>query len=194
VKTPKSVSDGLRRHLETNLPGPREEFVWTLGPASQALPRLRIVRVSPRANNPWAYVTVGAWEGSSPSPHGTEFLLLAPFEDPRHVELLTMIAFLHSNPAHRLGVGSIVPIGRPWADGSLADQLLVSLPYPYGPTLEHYESEGNHIQILWVVPITTAEADLARRDGLAALEELFEESQINLLDPRRRSVVNRVSA
>jgi hypothetical protein len=57
---------------------------------------------------------------------------LSPTEDPRHVELLAMEADLHADARYRLRAGSAVNIGRPWMDGSRADHLLVSLPYPYG--------------------------------------------------------------
>lgn len=47
-----------------------------------------------------------------------------------------------------------------------ADHLMVSLPYPYGPDLEWCETPSGKVQVLWLVPITGAEADLARTKEL----------------------------
>ncbi|WP_436500252.1 suppressor of fused domain protein [Actinokineospora sp. HUAS TT18] len=88
----------------------------------------------------------------------------------------------------RLEIGSTVNIGRPWLDGGTADHLLVSLPYPYGPTLEHLDADGTHVQFLWLVTITGAEAKLVRTDGLEALERLLD-TGVDVIDPRRPSLV-----
>jgi hypothetical protein len=69
-----------------------------------------------------------------------------------------MEAALHADKRYRLRAGSAVNIGRPWMDGSGADHLLVSLPYPYGPALETCELGERHVRFLWLVPITAAEA------------------------------------
>ena len=134
-------------------------------------------------------MTIGAWEATVNEPHGTEFLLLAPTENPLHVELLAMVANLHADPRYRLAVGHTLKIGRPWIEGSTSDHLLVSLPYPYGPELEHCHVDGRHIRVLWLVPITTAEAALVADRELEALEELLEERGVNVVDATRPSVV-----
>lgn len=64
-----------------------------------------------------------------------------------------MVASFHADERYRLSIGQTVDIGRPWIEGSSADHLLVSLPYPYGPGLEHCEAAGRHVQVLWLVPI-----------------------------------------
>jgi hypothetical protein len=67
---------------------------------------------------------------------------------------------------------------------------LVSLPYPFGPEFEICEwGDGTHARILWLLPITAAEKDFRRTDGLEALECLFEEHAIHPADPGRASVV-----
>jgi hypothetical protein len=182
--------DGIRSHLDRFWPDrPHEEFVWTLGPITQALPRFRVRRIAPiGANESWVYATVGAWEATATDHHGTEFILVSPDDDARHIELLSMIANFHADPRFFLTVGSTVEIGRPWMDGSAADRLLVSLPYPFGPALEHCDLGERHIRFLWLVPITGAEDELIRTDGLDALEQLFEQTNVDMSDPRRPSV------
>jgi hypothetical protein len=191
VITDDEVFDGIRSHLDRVWPDrPHEEFVWTLGPIGQSLPRFRVRRIAPtEKRHPWVYVTVGAWEATADDVHGTEFLLLSPTENPLHVELLAMVANLHADERYRLKVGSTINIGRPWMEGSVADHLLVSLPYPYGPGLERCELGERHVRVLWLVPITAAEADLVRSKGLEALERLLEQPDVNVLAPQRRSLV-----
>jgi hypothetical protein len=189
--TDDEVFEGERSHLDEFWPDrSHEEFVWTLGPIGQSLPRFRVRRIAPaERRDPWVYVTVGTWEATAGDAHGTEFFLLSPTEDPRHVELLAMVANLHADARYRLRVGSTVNIGRPWAEGSAADHLLVSLPYPYGPALERCELGERHVRFLWLVPITAAEADLVRTKGPEALESLLEQGSVDVISPKRRSLV-----
>jgi hypothetical protein len=189
--TDEEVFEGERSHLDGFWPDrSHEEFVWTLGPIGRSLPRFRVRRIAPaERRDPWVYVTVGAWEATADDVHGTEFFLLSPTEDPRHVELLAMVANLHADARYRLRVGSTVNIGRPWMDGSAADHLLVSLPYPYGPALETCELGERHVRFLWLVPITAAEAGLVRSRGMDALESMLEKSNADVLSPKRRSLV-----
>ena len=188
--TNKEVFEGERSHLDEFWPDRvHEEFVWTLGPIGQSLPRFRVRRIAPaERRDPWVYVTVGAWEATADDAHGTEFLLLSPSEDARHVELLAMVANFHADARYRLKVGSTMNIGRPWMEGSAADHLLVSLPYPYGPALELCRLRERHVRYLWLVPITAAEANLVRSQGLETLEGLLEQSNVDMISPKRRSL------
>ena len=97
--------------------------------------------------------------------------LEAPQEDPRHVELLSIVANMHVDPRYRMRIGKVLDIGRPWLDRSRADHLLVSLPYAHGPKLETCIVGKHHIRIVWLVPITAAEAAFAREHGHQHLEE-----------------------
>jgi len=183
------VAEGIRRHISAFWPGsPQEEFRWTLGPIGDRLPRFRVRRVAPAdPADPWVYLSVGAWEASEQD--RAEFLILSPTETPRHVETLAMAAFLHAEPRYRLTVGRHVHIGRPWLEGSSASHLLVTLPYPYGPRLEHCEVAGEHVQFRWLVPIMAAEAGYIDEHGLDGFEQLLEDGGVDVLDPERRSAV-----
>lgn len=180
-----------REHLDRFWPDRvQSEMVWTAGPALEKLPDLRVRVVSPSTRrDPWAYVTVGAWTAYPQANHGLEFVLLSQDEDPRHVELLSMVANLHADSRYRLTLGAGVPIGRPWAEGAAADHLLVALPYPFGPVLENCIGGGRHIRFLWLVPITSAEASFMRRDGVDALEQRFEDRGLDMIAPDRASAV-----
>lgn len=183
------VRDAVRHHLEGFWPDhPQEEFVWTLGPIGERLPEFRVRRIAPvKPTDPWVYVTVGASEATEGD--GVEFFILSPSESPGHVETLAMVASFHADPRYRLSIGQTVYIGRPWIEGAAADHLLVSLPLPYGPSLEHCDAPGRHVQVLWLVPITEAEARYVRERGLEALEQLLEQSNVDVVAPKRRSLV-----
>lgn len=184
------VFGALRSHLERFWPDrPHEEFEWTVGPIGESLPRFRVRRVAPLSpRDAWVYTSLGAWEVTHDEGDGMEFFLLAPTESPFHVELLAMVANLHADSRYRLSVGSVVNIGRAWTEGSSCDHLLVSRPYPYGPRLERCQVDGRLVRFIWLVPITPAEAALARREGVEALERLLEQNEIDPIAPARPSV------
>jgi hypothetical protein len=185
-----AISAAFRVHLEHLWPDrPHEEFAWTLGPINQTLPGFRVRRLSPTSPaDSWIYVTIGAWQATKDNPHGNEFMLLSPCEDPRHVELLAMLANLHADRRYRICESETIEIGRPWLTGSTADHLLASLPLPFGPALERWDVDDRHIQVLWLVPITSSEARVASEHGADALATLLERSGVNVLSPSRRPV------
>ncbi|MEU8578664.1 suppressor of fused domain protein [Streptomyces asoensis] len=119
--------------------------------------------------------------------HGLESVMTAHVRDQRFIELMAMIAAYHCT-GHRLGLEHSMSIGAPWVPGSACDHVLISLPYLYGPDLEHCPVPGGHARILWVLPVTTAETAFRRRHGHEALEQPFDEAEINPLDPFRASV------
>jgi hypothetical protein len=103
---------------------------------------------------------------------------------------LALTAYYHAGPPqNRRGVGHRVPIGEGWVEGSALDVVLVSLPYLWGPKLEHCELPDRHVQVLWLIPISQAEQAFAREHGVNALEQRLEETKFDYLDPFRTSVV-----
>ena len=183
----------LVEHLRARFP---EREIDVLGPSDsriyQHVPGFHVVRLAPEpADNSWLYVTTGMWEPTHQHGHGLEFVLAAPGESDRHVETLAMVSFYHaSGGSFALDHGHTVPIGRPWLPGSACDHLLVSLPYPWGPSLEVCPlPNGGHIRVLWLLPITKAERQFKRATGLEALESRLEEAEIIPTDPLRASVV-----
>lgn len=183
------LAAGIRRHISDFWPdSPQQEFTWTLGPIADRLPRFRVRRVAPaRPSDPWVYLTVGASEATDDDK--AEFFILSPTETPRHVETLAMATYFHADPKYRLSVGRHVDIGRPWMEDSTAGHLLVTLPYPYGPRLEHFKDAGQHVQFRWLVPITAAEARYVDEQGLESFEQLLESRDVDVIDPKRPSVV-----
>ncbi|WP_432171771.1 suppressor of fused domain protein [Streptomyces sp. 1222.5] len=183
----------LREHLRRHFPGQViDELPGVEGPIEERVPDFRVFRVHPnRPGGWWVYVTSGCWAATQQDGHGTEFFLAAPRDEWVNLESVSMNAYYHCGPSHQsLDVGHTVPIGRPWLDDSRCDHYLISLPYPYGPDFEVCAWDGTaHARILWLLPITKAEKDCRREQGLEELESLFDERAINPVDPQRPSVV-----
>ena len=158
------------------------------GPAVQSLPDLRILCVAPGPRTGcWTYLSLGASSIVHEDSGLLEFFLIAPCENASHIELVTMIAWYHQTRG--LGRGHTLPIGRPWLPKSTCDHLLVSTPYPFGPELEVCNFDGGHIHFLWLLPITSAEREFKKSNGLEALEQRFDAAAIEYWLPSRPSVV-----
>jgi Suppressor of fused protein (SUFU) len=181
----------FHKHLETFWPGAvQESFEWTRGPILRILPRFSVVRIAPATDRaPWIYVSHGASEIQTAQGYGMEFMLMSPVEDPIHVESLAMVANFHADPKYRLSVGKAISIGRPWMNSSPCDYFVVSLPYTVGPEFEWCKVGDRLVRFLWLLPITSGEADFAASKGLEALETRFEQAGFNVVDPGRAPVV-----
>jgi hypothetical protein len=183
----KKIYSFLSNHVRNFFLGHRiAERIWTLGPILQTLPHFRVLEIAPgEKSNLWTYISLGAWEASETSK--IEFMLLAPEENITHVERLAMTAYYHRN--HGLGLGHTFPLGEAWLDDSLCDYMLVSLPYPFGQELEICNFNGTHVHFFWLLPITKAERDFKVEYGLEALENKFEEKELEYWRIDRESVV-----
>jgi hypothetical protein len=148
--------------------------------------------VAPRtARDPWIFATVGAWRATENEAYGLEFVAVSKERSVEVMQRLGMIAFYQAGPIENgLGVGHTLSIGEGWVEGSPLDAVLISLPYAWGPTLEHCQLADRHIQVLWVLPIYEAERAFARTDGVDALEQRLEAASIDPLDPRRPPVAS----
>ena len=183
--------EALGDHLGRVWPGhSAREFTWGVGPIGRSLPHFRVMRLEPPpGGGPWVYASLGAWEVSV-SGDPREFFILAPREDPIHVETLAMLANYHADATKpAVDLHHTLDLGRGWVDGSPLTHVLVSLPYTEGPRLEWCEVNGRRVRFLWLLPIWEEEARLARAEGWEALEGRLETSGIDPLDAHRRSVV-----
>jgi hypothetical protein len=98
-----------------------------------------------------------------------------------------MVAHYHHD--RHLDIFHSLPVGQPWLDGATCDHFLVSLPYPFGPDLEVCHLGDGHAQLLWLLPITAAEASFKKTNGVDALEERFDEAAIEYWRTDRQSVI-----
>lgn len=182
-----SIYSSLENHVRSFFSGHTiSDFVWRPGLIEQTLPRFRVMQIAPGSKSSlWTYVSIGAWEAGNESK--IEFILCAPEENSRFVELLAMTTYYHCK--HTLGLGHTFPIGEAWVEGSICDYMLVSLPYPFGDELEVCNTENDHIHLFWLLPITEQERRFKVENGLEALEEKFEEKELKYWQVGRKSVV-----
>jgi hypothetical protein len=117
-----------------------------------------------------------------------ELHMLSPWESDEIVELLVATAHFHRTQTC-LDVGHSVNFGRPWLESSECTHGLVSLPYLDGPALGKCNHTSGVISCYWLLPVTASEIAFKKNRGLDALEERFEVSGFNYLDPYRRQVV-----
>jgi len=180
-------------HLERAYPDSVHEDFHSARPAVEAvLPDFRVRRIAPASSGqPWVYATNGAAAAMGDGEDGAEYVVLAPAADPVLVEMLAALATVNADPGKRLGVGSILVLGRPWTGFSAAQNLLVLPPYVFGPGFAVYEPPGEdrRIVVLWLVPITSSEARFVRLQGAQAFEELMRRTEVNVANPRRAPIV-----
>lgn len=185
------VRSSLFRHIDRLWQVNQKDLLpWGAPGAEALLPRFRVARIHPANHGePWVFLSTGAWEATGDRDEGQEFFLLAPTPDEAHVDTVAAVALAHRAGRGMLALGSVVPLGQPWAPGSACDHLLVTLPYPYGPNLERVETgAGFDLCFRWLLPITAAEAALVQARGAEALEARLEAARADFLDPRRASV------
>lgn len=188
MRTP---AEALGRHLSDWFAG---HGMFSMTPSADALdrvPGLEIVEIAPGPRFGMAsYVTLGCWQAVQQRGVGTEFVLTAREPDPVHVATAAAAAIAHcGTPAGRLDRGSVVPLRRGWLPGSDCDCLLVTVPYPYGPRFEFVRWARNTTRLLWLLPITGAEAAFVAVEGVDAFEARLEAMGLSFADPVRPSVV-----
>lgn len=163
---------------------------WRLPPAVPRLPDIAVVEVAPlRENGLWMYFSLGAWRVRRER-HASEFFLCAPERCEAHVELLSIVAHVHAGlEGGKLAVGHTLPIGRPWLPGSDCDYLFVSSPYVLPDHASNLVVGEQHVEFLWLIPVTAAEARYRHKHGVEALEQRFEDAALEYWNAARRSVV-----
>jgi hypothetical protein len=147
-----------------------------------------VLRFPPRNGGlPWKYATVCM---SSPGDEeALELHMICDTPEDDCAAVLTLAAFFHRTHA-RLGVGHSVDFGRPWVPRSRCSFGLLSLPYFDAPKLEWCcLGGGEHVRCLWLLPITSEEAQFKREHGPDALEDRFERSNFNYANPWRPSIL-----
>ena len=176
----------LLRHYEQIWGRSSEVSQWTRGPVHELPPSFRVAVFPPRAGRSyWVYATLGMSLGYDES---MELHLFSPQQASELIELLTVVAHYHRTGS-KVGLHHTVDFGRPWLPNSTCNYGLISLPYLNGPDLEWLITPDFKIRSLWLLPITEAERDFKKRQGAEALEQLFEEHQVDYLNPERESLV-----
>ena len=179
-------SQKIRKHYH-EFWGEFTEHKFFKGPIKELPVDFKILKFSLGSKrNMWTYATCGMSNHSDVN--AIEIHMFSPFEYDFLIELLTIIAHYHVTGGN-LGLGHTVNFGCPWYQDSSLEYGLISLPYLDGPIFEKYQTDSKIIQFLWLIPITIHEVNYKKQKGLEALEQKFDEINLNYLDPYRKSVV-----
>jgi hypothetical protein len=156
-------------------------------PANQIRSDFKVLEFRPsNERDMWTYATCGM-----SSPEVSRPIEVHMFSSNRSVELveiLTAVAHYHQTE-QSLDLGHTVNFGIPWQNRSACTYGLISLPYLDGRALEQLHYQKWDVRCYWLFPITEAERNFKKVNGIEALEELFDAHPPNYIDPNRRSVV-----
>lgn len=136
-------------------------------------------------NQTWCYTTIGMSDGGS---DGIEAFIATPDQNLRAVEFLYSLTHFHLTAA-RLELGHTVNFGAELWDGSNLDHGFLSFPYMEAPGFESFDCDAGRTTVAWLIPITSAERDYKKENGVEALELLFESRGLDYLNPSRASLV-----
>ncbi|OON67601.1 suppressor of fused domain protein [Hymenobacter sp. CRA2] len=177
----------LQRHLEGQWQAPGRRIRWEQGPTSKLHPDFRVVEFEPGDKHDfWIYSTLGMSLDLEGRP--IELHLFAPQQNLNLVELLVAAAAFHRTEAP-LALHHTLNLGRPWLPGSACDHGLIAVPYLDGPDLELLRTPQGVVSNYWLIPITESERDFKVRMGWEELEDMFEVSGLDYLDPNRPACV-----
>lgn len=149
----------------------------------------------------WTYATAGLSrvhkgnQTDQESQHlmGIELVLCSYNQEERilnHLaKLVQMLIHQYRSEGISCAAGEIFPLSEGIVDGSQASFLLLTPPYFELEGFEYYVDAQGLVQVLALVPITLEEYTYAGQFGHAALEQRFEEQDVNTLDFYRNSVV-----
>jgi hypothetical protein len=179
--------DALEQHCASHWGPCRGLEVWKPGPMHAEFPDFRVLLF--QHSGCWIYQTCGMSRSSTGNP--VELNLRSWKRHADNVFILTIVAHYHLT-GESLDAGHSVNFGKVWIGGGECTHGLVSLPYLDGPTYEKpLMVELSGMRCLWLVPITRAELDFKKENGMEALECEFERHRDRFLymDNRRKSVV-----
>ena len=184
----KAYIEELTLHYQAYFGLPGKLLKLTKGPTEKLHSDFAVLEFPPNSKHSmFCYCTVGM-SADRADDELIELFVYAPKADMLLVELLTVCASYHRNKLP-LDFNHTVNIGQPWLDNSECDHGFISLPYLDGEELGGFEFNGKSVGCYWFIPITRDERDYKIEAGVEALEQLFEDKQIDYLNPERESLV-----
>lgn len=177
----------IERHYRDVWNATPEHCPFSAGPIHELPSDFSVLKFPPHGKRTmWSYATCCMSRPEDALP--IELHMFSPRQSDQIVELLVVTAHFHRTGA-QLDVGHSVNFGRPWLDQSKCDHGLVSLPYLDGPDLETLALQTKAVKFYWLLPITPSEVQFKKSHGLEALEEEFDLSGFDYLNPSRPSLV-----
>lgn len=180
--------DDVLAHVREAFPGADLEVLRCDEGLVRNLPDLALIRAA-GVGGVFVYASAGASFEPMEEGYGLEFFLVSREPDDQLARLLAMVAQLHADPRYPLSLGQVLEIGHPWLAGSECDHLLVCLPGPFGDDFEWLSTRERTVRFVWLLPVTRAEAELARTRGLGPLQEKLGAATVDVAARSRESVV-----
>lgn len=176
-------------HYQKIWNGIANTYLWDKGPIEKLPFNFRVIEFEPnKTRRVWTYATIGMSQELDNNP--IELHIFSSIRDTNIIELLTVVAYYHCN-TKKIDLNNTINFGRPWQNKSLCEYGFISLPYLDGPIIENLELNGSNklIKFYWLIPITEKEVDYKKLFGSEALENEFEKTGLDYIDPSRKSIV-----
>lgn len=184
----KSYTERLTRHYNAYYGMQGKRLTLTTGLVEKLHKDFFVLEFPPNARHKmFCYCTVGM-SADRHDDNLIELVMYSPKQAASIVELMTACASHHRNVLP-LNLHHTLNIGQPWVDNSKCDHGFISLPYLDGQSLEIFNFDKKEIHCYWLIPITETERDYKIDNGWEALEQLFEDNQLDYLNPERDSLV-----
>lgn len=188
MKSENSYSVELVKHYESYFGIKGRRLHLDKGPVDKLHPEFFVLEFAPNARHDmFCYCTVGM-SADRLDDNLIELFVYSAKADDLLTELLTVCASFHRNVLP-LNLNHTVNIGQAWLENSKCDHGLISAPYLDGPDLALFEYNGSEIFCNWFIPITKKERDFKIENGIEQLEQLFEDNELNYLDPNRNCLL-----
>lgn len=180
--------NALEHHYQVYFGFEGRKKVLDKGPGEKLHADFYVLEIPPnKRHSAFTYCTVGM-SADRMDDNLIELFAFSPKPDYKLVELMTYSASYHRNGLP-LNIHHTVNIGQSWLDNSICDHAFISLPYLDGQDLELFNFGGHEIHCYWLIPITKEERDYKIENGCEALEQLFEEKQLDYINPDRKCLV-----
>lgn len=178
----------LLAHYISNWGEMHNTLTWEKGPNKDLGNHFRVLEFPPTSERKmWVYATLGM--SCFEDEFALELHLFSGDQDETLVEALIVVAHYHRFGSG-LGHWHTINWGRGWRLGSICSYGLISLPYLDGPKLEILTlGDNKSIHCYWLLPITEEEVAFKKEHGPEKLEEIFEQRELNYLDPFRNTLV-----
>ncbi|RBL92919.1 suppressor of fused domain protein [Chitinophaga flava] len=178
----------LEQHYQQYFGVEGRKNILDKGPKEKLHPDFYVLEIPPNSrHNAFVYCTVGM-SADRMDDNLIELFVFSPKADHKLVELMTYCASYHRT-GRPLNIHHTVNVGQPWLDSSVCDHAFISLPYLDKDDLAFFNFEGRQIHCYWLIPITKEERDYKIENGCEALEQLFEEKQLDYLNPDRNCLI-----